>query len=67
MVTEAVPGSAKWCEDLPEAQPAQESVVATEEGAGREELTTPEVLALILTACLALAAVGPVLLVLAII
>ena len=67
MVTEAVTGSAKRCEDLPGAQPAQESVVAAEEGAAREVLTAPEVLALILTACLALVALVPVLLILAII
>jgi hypothetical protein len=67
MVTEKASGSAKRWEDLSEAQPAHESVVAAEEGAAREGLTAPEVLALILTACLALVALVPVLLVLAII
>jgi hypothetical protein len=62
-----VTGSAKRLEDLSEAQPAHESVVAAEEGTAREGLTAPEVLALILTACLALVALVPVLFVMAII
>ena len=67
MVTGTAAGSAKRLEDLSEAQPAHESVVAAEEGTAREGLTAPEVLALILTACLALVALAPVLFVMAII
>ena len=67
MVTGTAAGSAKRLEDLSEAQPAHESMVAAEEGAAREGLTAPEVLALILTACLALVALAPVLFVMAII
>jgi hypothetical protein len=67
MVTGTAAGSAKRLEDLSEAQPAHESEVAAEEGAAREGLTAPEVLALLLTACLAFVALVPVLLVMAII
>jgi hypothetical protein len=68
MLIEVTIGSAKGDKEaLPGAQLTGESVLAKEEGAAHEALTAPEVLASALVASLALVALGPVLLILAII